>query len=761
MFVMYSENKKITLRQLKRLIVFDLFGIISLVVPYVITSNTGYDGIPALCFGIVLVIAYLLILIFFMKYIRGSYLDFMKQTIGTTLTFVVCVLYLVKFFASVVMVTRLFTEVISQTLLDRYSAIVIIIPMIIVAGYLGIKGCEVRARFSEVLYFIVLVPIFLLLLLGLRNVDIANLMPMFTANITKTVYGAYGYFLIFNVLELLLFVKHFVAKDQKERSVLAAILSYSLQALIIVFVFSGLFFVMTTGIVGATAASDKIWSSVMVMQLIKIPWTLLNRQDSLVLALWMISMFSILGAFLYYMCTIMKGMFRIRNKKYLMPLLVVIIVLGSAVPMDLEQYYEYYVRYITYIGLPQTFILPILIILVDRIRSAAGNDNERSKPSKKTVQAAKKAAKPLSMLLAGFFVLGMLTSCGNRVQIEDREFVQALAVDYVNNELTAYYILPDLAAISNQESTDPEKLLRTFHGGDFYDIEEQYKLCSAKKLDYSHLKVLILGEKMMQNEEVLTEFLDYVQNNYEISKNTYIFLVKEDVKNIVDYNKNVENGIGEYLDRLYKNNLVDSEKEEITLGSLINAKNNDDLAIQLPLLTILNNDLAIDGVGIVKNSRLVYEVEGQDTVYTDLLSGFGENSRIFVPDEGKEDPTYVVRLSDIMNNKSITIRNGKPFYSFYVQATGVVEKGLDAYSNLATDEKQKVTKTIKKLVDEKLKSELSKQFETIEKQQRIDYLNIYRLCRYKNPKLFRFYEGNQSGFIDALQFDIQVDVQFY
>ena len=87
---MYSENRKITLRQLKRLIVFDLFGIICLVVPYVVTSNTGYDGLPALCFGFLLVLVYLLILVFFMKYIRGSYLDFMKETLGTIGSFIVC-----------------------------------------------------------------------------------------------------------------------------------------------------------------------------------------------------------------------------------------------------------------------------------------------------------------------------------------------------------------------------------------------------------------------------------------------------------------------------------------------------------------------------------------------------------------------------------------------------------------------------------------------------------------------------------------------
>ncbi len=754
---MYSENRKITLRQLKRLIVFDLFGIICLVVPYVVTSNTGYDGLPALCFGFLLVLVYLLILVFFMKYIRGSYLDFMKETLGTIGSFIVCALYLFKFFASIVMVTRLFTEVISQTLLERYGAISIIAPMIIVSAYLGIKGCEVRARFSQALYFVVTVPIFLLLLLGLKDVDIANLMPIFTANINQTALGAYGYFLIFNVLELLLFIKHYVADDKKHRSIHTSILVYCMQGLGIIFVFSFIFMILTTGLIGANAASAKIWSSVFIMQLIKVPWTLLNRQDSLILGLWMLTIFSILGAFLYYMCNMMKGMFGVRNKRYMMPLIAVIVIIASAVPMDLEVYYEYYARYITYIGLPQSIILPLLVILIDRIRGAVGKKTHNAQSS----NGLKKRAKSLSMLVVGFIMIGMLSSCGDRIEIEDREFVQALAVDYTNNELTAYYILPDVAAISDQPSTDPEKLLRTFHGANFFDIEEQYKLCSSKKLDYSHLKVLIVGEKLLQNEIMMQDVVTYLQNNYEISKNTYIFLVKDNIKDIVDYNKNVSNGIGDYLDRMYRNNLVQSEKEEITLGSLINAKNNSDFAIQLPLLTIRNNDLSINGIGIVRNDRLVNEIEGQNVVYTDLLSGYGENSRIFVPEEENKDPKYVVRLTEIKTMNTITVQNGKPLYSYYLQATGVVEKGLSANSTVTSEEKEKQTKEIKKLVDEKLRKELTNQFDMIEKKDQIDYLNIYRMCRYKNPKLFKFYEDNQKGFLQDLQYSISVDVKFY
>ncbi|MDO5519033.1 MAG: GerAB/ArcD/ProY family transporter [bacterium] len=759
---MYSENKKITLRQLKRLLVFDLFGVVSLVVPYIITTDTGYDGIPALLFGAVLVIVYLLILLFFMKNIKGSYLEFSTKTIGRVLTFIVCILYIFKFFTSIAMVTRIFTEVIRDALLPGYTTLTIAIPMLIAAGYLGVKGAEVRARFSEVLYFIVLVPIFLLLLLGLKDVDLANVTPIFTAAPINSIYGGFSFFLIFNALELLLFIKHYIAPDHKERSTISSIFSYSLQGLIIVFVFSLLYYVLTVGLVGDNAAASKIWSSVMILQLIKIPWTLLNRQDSLILGLWLISIFSILSAFLYYICTMMKRMFRIDNKLYLMPLIVVIAIIASVIPMDVEQYYEYYMRYITWIGLPQSFIIPIIILLVDRIRGAVkpkpGSSQEEHPKAMK--ERAVKAAKKLSIFGALVVVLMSMTSCSKAVEIQDREFVQALGVDYVNNELTAYYILPDLAAISDQGSTDSDKLLRTFSGTDFYTIEEQYKLSAPKKLDYSHLKAIIVGKGLLENATVYKQFINYVENNYEISKNTYVFLVEGDVKQIIDFNKNVENGIGDYLDRLYKNNLASSEKEEISLGSLINEKNNTDEAMQIPLLTIQNKTLVIDGIGLVEDSHLRDVITGDDVVTTDLLSGYGENSRIFIHNGSKYDD-YVIRLNELHNNKSITVQNGKPMYNYYLQATGTVEKGMEEYASKSTEEKEKIYNEIHQIVDKLLKDKMTAQLTEVVTRKEIDYLNIFRLSRYKNAELYKFYKDNQLGFIKALQFNVHVDIRFY
>ena len=106
---MYSENEKISLRQLKRLIVFDFFGVISLIVPYLIVNTTGYDGILAILIGGIFAVIYLLIILYFVKNIKESYLTFSKRSVGTVLTFIIGALYVIKFSASIVFFTKLFS----------------------------------------------------------------------------------------------------------------------------------------------------------------------------------------------------------------------------------------------------------------------------------------------------------------------------------------------------------------------------------------------------------------------------------------------------------------------------------------------------------------------------------------------------------------------------------------------------------------------------------------------------------------------------
>lgn len=742
---MYSENEKISLRQLKRLLVFDFFGIISLIVPYIIVNTAGFDGLLAIFIGGVFAVIYLLIIMFFIKNINESYLTFSKHCVGTILTFIISALYIIKYLFSIVLLTKIFSEVVNRTLLINYSRLLIIVPMIMVAGYIAYKGCEVRARVAEVLYFIVLIPIFFFLIMGVKNIDLANLTPIFSQRIDFTLKGAFSFFLLFNTLEMLLFLKPLVRVDKKNGLVEKSILSYSIQSVAIVIVIAMFFFALTVGLVGEEAAGASMWSSVFVFQFARIPGSFLNRQDSLLLAFWLLTIFSAVSGFLYYLCYILKDMYRIKSKNSLMPLVMIFVILLSAVPIDLEDYFATYMKYLTYLGVPQSIIIPLILIIISRLRG------------KHVMKHVKKAVMFVIILL----FIPLFTGCTEKVQIEDRDFVQAIGVDYENNQIVVHYVLPNIGEVTQQNSGDgsgSNDMIRTFTGHNYYEIEEQYKLCSSKKLDFSHLKAIIFGKSLSENSEKFKEFVEYTENKYEVSKNTHIYLVNDRLETIIELNQKVPNGIGYYLEELYRNNLVNSEKEEITLGSLINEKNAADLSVHIPILTILNKALSIQGEGIIKDSTLRYAITGEESIYTDILRGYGENSRIFMNKDSVTMKEYVIRLDQVKSMAEINLRNGKPLFQLDIIAAGIVDQGVDQNAKTKITEKLNLYKEIEGLVNTYLKDKLTNQLNEIIKKQRLDYLNILRMSRYKNREIYGFYKDKQDRFVEDLEIEVNVKI---
>jgi len=248
---MFSDNEKISLRQFKRIIVFDLFSISGLIIPRIAVDFAGRDGFSAIILGTIIALIYAAIII--------------------------------KLFACCVFATRLFGEVINETLLVDADPRLIIIMLLLISAYAASKGFEVRARIVEVLYFIVIVPLLIFLILGLRDADMSNLMPIFTERPVDIVTGGYAVFLTFSLLELILFTAPFIQVSKTNVSKERSIFSYVVQALIIGGIMDILLFIITVGILGMEETKEKIWSTVSIIQLIKLPGGFIQRHDAYIL----------------------------------------------------------------------------------------------------------------------------------------------------------------------------------------------------------------------------------------------------------------------------------------------------------------------------------------------------------------------------------------------------------------------------------------------------------------------------------------------
>lgn len=740
---MFSDNEKISLRQFKRIIVFDLLSISGLIIPRIAVGFAGRDGLISIILGVVIALIYSAIIIIITKNLNENFLDYSIHNAGRFITFIVGALYVLKLFACCVFATRLFGDVINETILLKTDPRIIIIMLLLISAYAAFKGFEVRARITEVLYFIIIVPLAVLLLFGLRDAQVSNLMPLFTESPVSIIKGGYGVFLTFSLLELILFSEPFIKVHKTNVSKEKSIFSHVSQALVIGGIMDLLLFIVTVGILGIEETKAKVWSTLSIIQIIRLPGGFIQRQDALIICFWMLSIFTIISGFIYYICFISGKIFHVSSQNYLIIPIILLVFGASAIPMDADQYYKLFGKYMMYIGIPQSLLLPLIILLIGKLRKTGHT---------------KVVAKSL-IIMAILFTSTCLTGCSDMTEIENRNFIQAMGIDLEGDEIKVYYVMPDLEAITGQPTKDSEKLIIELKGKDYWEIEEDYQLQSAKKLDFSHLKVIILGKNIANNSRKLNELLLYIKDNPEIARNTLLFLGEKDANDIISLNGDIHGGIGQYLEHLDRINLTKIGKTKVTIGNLTHGKNSDSAIVKVPIIKPLKEAAKNIGLAVFKESRLVYELNEEESDYINLANGNGENIRIFIKEREEGIPKYVIRVVNVSRNVEFSWVNGKPMMTFNISGSGLVEKGTKDTGNTSQASKIEIIQNAENQCNKQIKEKTTKLLDKIMKENNIDILNLYRMTSYKNKDMWLKYENRTEQFIRDLEYTVEVDMR--
>ena len=91
---MFADNRKISLRQVRRLLILDIFGMSSLMLPGILASMTGADGLICLILGMAGGLVLLWLMGKNLQYVKENYYSYMKDTAGELVGDIFMVFYL-------------------------------------------------------------------------------------------------------------------------------------------------------------------------------------------------------------------------------------------------------------------------------------------------------------------------------------------------------------------------------------------------------------------------------------------------------------------------------------------------------------------------------------------------------------------------------------------------------------------------------------------------------------------------------------------
>ena len=524
---MFADNARISHRQLFRQIVLGLIGIYTLAIP-VFPEVSGRQGILCLLTAMAV---YLLFCIYFIriKTVMQNPRRYMGKILGSVFVF----LYMSWLWLMGVYLL-LMTARITDRFLIEGSVYWIVIVLAGIVTYLGShQGLERRGRMAEVCF-----PVFLFILAGMLCLGILRMKSYYLGELGDLTLqgwlkGSYQVFCAFLPFTFLPVALGNVKKPGETGKVMRG-------ALFLVTGILMLCLLLLQGSFGIGGYEHSRYPMVEFMAGIRIPGDFLERVDIFWVAAIMFSMLFALGGVFFYNHELLVRTDMEKGAPFLATGVVAAALICEKAQVSPELFWE----------ITGWFYGPLFLLLLIYAGFAG----------KKKSVFVKGAAILLCML--------PLSGCG--VSLENRAFPLSMSADYKDGSFELIYGIPGLGEITGQGKNQEEQPQAiSYQGATPKEAEEAFNRNQKNYLDMGHMKIILLGKDLLENEDALFEFLNYLEEKPSVAGNIYVFSC-EDVKALMSFDTQGGESVGDYLTGILENNLEGKPKNAVTLQDLYN-----------------------------------------------------------------------------------------------------------------------------------------------------------------------------------------------
>ena len=573
---MFSENNKISDRQVFRLLTYDFLGIGTLLLPTMLASTAGRDGIFCILAGLTLAFLYLKILQYLMQNTQKSYPDYLKKRCGKVVGYLLWCGYFLYFMLMASYTAYLFSTLMLNGLVENISFYLVLLLILIVAFYGMAGGIEGRARVYEMLFWFLMIPLFLMLLAACREVKTAYWSPVFSTGFKEVFRGSYYVFFCYSIVTLVLFLKEYVTDSEKYRKAAGKAVWFSGG------VFAVLYLVLV-GLFGVDALAQMKCPAVTMMSRVQITGGFLKRTDAFMFGIWFFTLYALLNSMVFYSGNLVAKAIRdcggyLEGKKRMLPyVILLLLVYGVAVLFYRNQQILDSVTLLLWkIGTPFVTGVPVLLCLAGRKpdrgteerRTKKGRMEERS--SKEQKDERKNRKKKVCVVVLACFLFGCLFLQGcNVAELEDKAF-------------------PVLLNIRDQD--------------DFQSVWLNHEYAGNKKVDYNHLKVVLIEQSFLEKEAAVDGMLSMLEQEKEIPWNAYV-MTTDSCENLAQTEEELDTLLGNYLEELLENTSGISQKAYPTLGMLYEERANHLETLYIPFVETADEKPQITAYEVWKRGR--------------------------------------------------------------------------------------------------------------------------------------------------------------
>lgn len=362
---MFSNNNFISLKQLKLLLILDIFGMGITTLPRKLAEYGGQNGFLILIISLSMAFICLFIINKLASlFPNESFYSYTSKIVGKYLAFLISLLFVLKIIISVSFELRIFSEILKEIMLFNTPFWVTSLTMLFLSGYMASKGYETRGRIAEILIYIVFIPLGFVFFVSIFDVDFSNLKPFLKEiDFKKMLNGSIYTLFNFSALEFILLVYPYLKNKDKNQ-----IKNTTKNGLLFVGIILLLISIITIARFGKYDIIHQMWPVLEMMDTIDLPGSFIERQDAFIMTFWIISIFMIVNSSVFFSSLILKDTIKKGTHTMYICLIIPIIYLISLIPKNIGEIYNLMDIFHKYFGILYLFLIPLILLIVAKVR---------------------------------------------------------------------------------------------------------------------------------------------------------------------------------------------------------------------------------------------------------------------------------------------------------------------------------------------------------------------------------------------------------
>lgn len=367
---MIPDDDKISPYQVGVFVFNIIVGVGVLTLPATLTKEVESDAwILCIFAGLISIILIYLICKVGVKYSDYGFVGTLRKMFGKFLGTLLAIPVFLYFFIFTAIVIRLFGETLKLYLLSRTPLEFVMIPLIILVVFLVRSGVEPTARFFEAVTPFIMFILIILMIVALPESDFSNARPIMASPLLDYIGGLKGAVFAFAGFEILLVLFPFMRKPKQ------AFKASSYAIGVVTFIYTATT-ILCLARFGVKETQAHIYPVMSLIKSAEIPGAFIERLEGLMIALWVIFVFTTIAALTYGYSVVGGDILGHKKRKHIISLSIPILYVIGLMGESVAELFKMSDTLSTYLGAYGFIVLPILMFIVSIFKGKGGERSE-------------------------------------------------------------------------------------------------------------------------------------------------------------------------------------------------------------------------------------------------------------------------------------------------------------------------------------------------------------------------------------------------